>query len=145
LARAGKSRTFTAAVLAWFVIARLVEFRLVKTSLFELSCAVAGTARIAADVIRRARVALLPRFCLATIRPKIFARTTVRRAARKFLVAEFLVEEARCRAGFAAVATRRAIGKRPILPVVTVEARGARRIVAITARWPFAFAGVWFA
>src|SRR5437899_1895797 len=61
IARARKPRTFTAAVLPRFVITRLVEFRLVKTSLFELACAVAGGARIATDVIRRAGVALLPR------------------------------------------------------------------------------------
>src|SRR4029077_21022507 len=112
------------------------------------SCAVGGGARITTDVTGRGGVALLPRFFLTAIRPKILARTTVRRAARKFLfakfpAAKFLVGEARCRAGFAAVAPR-AVVKRSILPgpIVTVEARGARRIVAITARWPFAFAGV---
>src|SRR5258705_418401 len=126
LARAGKSRTLiAAAVFPGFVITRLVKFRLIKTSLFEPSCAVGRGARIATDVTGRAGVALLPRFFLTTIRPKILARTTVRRAARKFLVAKFLVGEARCRTGFAAVAPRRAGGQGPITagPIVTVETR----------------------
>src|SRR6478672_280167 len=151
LARAGKSRTLiAAAIFPGLVVTRLVKFRLIETSLFELSCAIRSGARIATDVIGRGGVALLPRLFLTAIRPKILARTTVRRAARKFLVAKFpaakfLVGEARCRAGFVAVAPR-AVGKRSILAgtIVTVEAQGARRIVAFTAR-PFAFARVGFA
>src|SRR5712691_709746 len=124
LARARKTRPLiAAAVLTRFVVTRLVEARLVK-----VSGALTWRTRIASGMVRRAGVALLPRFGFTAIRPEILARAAlppvalaIRRAAREFLVAtEFSL---------------RTIAARPV--AVLAKAFAARRVGSLlTAAFP---------
>src|ERR1700742_2242021 len=89
LARTRKPRALVAAV----IFARLVVTGFIRARLVEISGAITRRTGIAAGMIGRTRVALLPRLGIAAIRAairtaaEILARTPVGRAAGKFLVA----------------------------------------------------------
>src|SRR5207253_455746 len=125
------------AIFARLVITGLVEFRSVK-----ITRAVTRRAGIAAGVVRRTRIALLPWFGIAALRTafgtiaKILAWTTVGRARREFLVAaKFSVGPI---ATMTVALTRRsravrAIPPRPVIILAkTFTARGVRPLFAAT-------------